>query len=64
MGICGLTIKRMVELAGVSRAGSYRFDATETCGNDSDTDLRDAIQRIALEWPSDGRRRITRELRR
>ena len=27
-------------------------------------DLRDAIQRIALEWPSYGRRRITEELRR
>ncbi len=27
-------------------------------------DLRDAIQRIALEWPSYGRPRITRELRR
>jgi transposase InsO family protein len=27
-------------------------------------DLRDEIQRIALEWPSYGRRRITKELRR
>ena len=27
-------------------------------------DLRDAIQRIALEWPSYGRPRITEELRR
>ena len=27
-------------------------------------DLRDAIQRIALEWPSYGRPRITAELRR
>ena len=27
-------------------------------------DLRDAIQRVALEWPSYGRRRITRELHR
>ena len=27
-------------------------------------DLRDAIQKIALEWPSYGRPRITRELRR
>jgi putative transposase len=27
-------------------------------------DLRDAIQRVALEWPSYGRRRMTRELRR
>ena len=27
-------------------------------------DLRDAIQRVALEWPSYGRRRITAELHR
>src|SRR5258708_28626380 len=27
-------------------------------------DLRDAIKRIALEWPSYGRRRMTAELRR
>jgi transposase InsO family protein len=27
-------------------------------------DLRDAVQRIALEWPSYGRRRITQELHR
>ena len=27
-------------------------------------DLRDAIQRVALEWPSYGRWRITRELHR
>lgn len=27
-------------------------------------ELRDAIQRIALEWPSYGRRRITQDLRR
>jgi transposase InsO family protein len=27
-------------------------------------DLRDAIQRVALEWPSYGRPRITAELRR
>ena len=31
---------------------------------DVDMDLRDAIQRITLEWPSYGRPRITAELRR
>lgn len=30
----------------------------------NDMDLRDAIQRVALEWPSYGRPRITAELRR
>jgi transposase InsO family protein len=60
----GLTIKRMVKLAGVSRAGYYRFDENGKSESDSNMDLRDAIQRIALEWPSYGRRRITRELHR
>jgi transposase InsO family protein len=58
----GLTIERMVELGRVSRSGFYRFD--ESAKPDPDMDLRDAIQRIALEWPSYGRPRIRRELRR
>ena len=60
----GLTIERMVKLARVSRASYYRFDENGKAGADSDMDLRDAIQRVALEWPSYGRRRITRELHR
>jgi putative transposase len=59
-----LTVKRMVELAQVSRASFYRFDNATESGPDPDMDLRDAIQRIALEWPSYGWRRITAELRR
>jgi transposase InsO family protein len=59
-----LTIERMVELGRVSRSGFYRFNANPETGSDPDMDLRDAIQRIALEWPSYGRPRITRELRR
>ena len=58
----GLAIERMVELGRVSRSGFYRFD--ESARPDPDMNLRDAIQRIALEWPSYGRPRITRELRR
>ncbi len=60
----GLSIERMVELGRVSRSGYYRFDEDAGAGADPDMDLRDAIQRIALEWPSYGRPRITRELRR
>ncbi len=60
----GLTIERMVELGGVSRASFYRFDEDAKPGPRTDMDLRDAIQRIALEWPSYGRPRITAELRR
>ena len=60
----GLTIERMVELGGVSRASFYRFGEDRRPRSDHDMDLRDAIQRIALEWPSYGRPRITAELRR
>ena len=59
-----LTIERMVKLGRVSRASFYRFGEDAKTGPDPDMDLRDAIQRIALEWPSYGRPRITRELRR
>jgi transposase InsO family protein len=60
----GLTIERLVELGQVSRSGFYRFSDEAKTVPDPDMDLRDAIQRIALEWPSYGRPRITAELRR
>jgi transposase InsO family protein len=60
----GLTVERMLELGRVSRSSFYRFDAEAAPGHDPDMDLRDAIQRIALDMPSYGRRRITAELRR
>lgn len=60
----GLTVERMAELARISRASFYRFEEDAIPGGDADMDLRDAIQRIALEWPCYGRRRITRELHR
>jgi putative transposase len=59
----GLSIKRMVELGGVSRSGYYRFDESAKPCPDPDMDLRDAIQRIALEGPCYGRPRIMEELR-
>ena len=59
----GLTIDRMVKLGRVSRSGFYRWDDAEP-GADRDMELRDAMQRIAVEWPSYGRPRITAELRR
>jgi putative transposase len=60
----GLTVERMAELARISRASFYRFEEDAASGVDADMDLRDAIQRIALEWPCYGRRRITHELHR
>ena len=59
----GLSLERMVKLGRVSRSGFYRLQTAEP-SPDRDMDLRDAIQRIALEWPSYGRPRITQELRR
>ena len=53
----------MCELGHVSRAGLYRFDPKAEV-RDDDLNLRDQIQRIALEFPYYGRPRITAELRR
>jgi len=60
----GLTIRRMLELGRVSRSSFYRYDPEGKPTPERDMELRDAIQRIALEWPCYGRPRITRELRR
>jgi transposase InsO family protein len=53
----------MCELGQVSRAGWYR-QGTGPRPADRDLELRDEIQKIALEWPAYGSRRITAELRR
>lgn len=58
---------RMAGLAGISRASFYRFDAKPPArpspGSD-DMELRDAIQRIAVEFPCYGWRRVRKELNR
>ncbi len=46
---------------GISRATLYRRRGASA---EADTEVRDAIQRIALEMPCYGYRRITAELRR
>lgn len=53
----------MCELGQVSRAGWYR-QRVDPQPADHDLKLRDEIQKIALEWPAYGSRRITAELRR
>lgn len=53
----------MCGLVRVSRAGFYRWPSP-AAGVDRDLELRDAIQRIALEFPSYGWPRMTAELRR
>jgi transposase InsO family protein len=58
-----MTVERMCQLGGIIRSGFYRM-GFQSEGGDRDVELRDAIQRIALEFPSYGRPRITQELRR
>ncbi len=53
----------MCELGQVSRAGFYRALHRQPAA-DPEVELRDALQRIALEFPSYGWPRMTRELRR
>jgi hypothetical protein len=48
----GLTVERMMQLGRVSRASFYRFDENTNPGHDADMDVRDALQHIALKWPS------------
>jgi putative transposase len=56
-----IPLKRLCELAAVSRAGFYRWQSAEAPA-DPDLDLRDEIQRIAVEWPCYGWRRVHAEL--
>ncbi|HEY7391706.1 MAG TPA: IS3 family transposase [Bryobacteraceae bacterium] len=58
-----IPLQRLCRLAQVSRAGYYRWLEARPAV-DHDLDLRDEIQRIALEFPSYGRPRITEELKR
>jgi putative transposase len=53
----------MCDLGHVSRSGLYRYDPKAEMPDD-DLDLRDDIQKIALEFPCYGRPRITAELKR
>jgi len=58
-----LSVERMCQLAGVSRAGFYRH-LVEIEPDEEEMELRDAIQRIYLEHRRHyGYRRITAELR-
>ena len=58
-----IPVRRMCELTQVSRAGFYRWrQAAPTVAAD-EMDLRDEVQRIALENPCYGWRRVTHQLR-
>ena len=58
----GLSIERMCQLAGVSRAGFYR-SLREATPEEEDMEVRSAIQRIAIEYRRRyGYRRVSEEL--
>ena len=52
----------MCELVGLTRATHYRLrnEPTRPPLSPAEMELRDAIQKIATEWPSYGSRRIAR----
>jgi transposase InsO family protein len=59
----GLSIEEACRAAQVSRAGFYRF-FDEQAPRQAETELRDRIQRVALENRFYGYRRVAAELRR
>jgi transposase InsO family protein len=58
-----LPVASLFETLALSRATHYRHLASPLSA-DPDMELRDHIQRLALEWPQYGYRRITAELHR
>jgi putative transposase len=56
-------VKRLCQAAEISRAGYYRF-LNPGAASSEEMKMREAIQKIAVETPSYGYRRITAELRR
>ena len=58
----GLTVERMCELSGISRARFYR-QWQASVPRQADTALRDALQQVAVEKRFYGYRRVQRELR-
>ena len=56
-------MNRLCHVAGVSRAGYYRF-LLRVERKPADTDLRNQIQRLAVQWPAYGYRRVQAELQR
>jgi len=61
-----ISVQRATQLLGVSRCGFYkwlRHSKTQQVNAIPDMDVRNEIQRIAVEFPAYGYRRITAELR-
>lgn len=58
-----LSIRRLCELVGIGRTWYYTRPSTEEVAA-GDTALRDAIERLVLEFPGYGYRRVTKALQR
>jgi putative transposase len=56
-------VSGLCRAAGVSRAGYYRYQRREPA-KEAGMELRSQMQRIALQWPAYGYRRVHAELRR
>ena len=56
-------MKALCQMTGLSRAGYYRWRAPRQA-TPVEMDVRDQMQKVALEWPAYGYRRITLELQR
>jgi transposase InsO family protein len=58
-----LSVRKAAELLEASRSGYYRWlQRPVFSGNDPDVDVREEIQKIAVEFPGYGYRRVTVEL--
>lgn len=57
-----MALRRLCRLAQVSRAGFYRWQKPLAKPADADVEVRDAIQRIAMEFPCSSSRRMRFEL--
>lgn len=53
----------LCQITGLSRAGFYRWQLSRQA-SPVEMEIRDAMQKIALEWPAYGYRRITIEIQR
>jgi len=60
--IIPMSVARMCAVGGFSRAGYYRYARAEPAGR-TDLEVRDEMQKIAVEWPSYGSRRMAKELK-
>ena len=57
-----LSVAQMCTLAGFSRSGYYRSLIPAPKASQEDLELRDAMHKVALDWPAYGSRRMTKEL--